>query len=63
MYGLLKMNLILIRMYRAYKYIWVITIFTVAIYLSITWVNWKLTLVIILFMWANNLENKPDDEP
>ena len=63
MYGLLKMNLILIRMYRAYKYIWVITIFTVAIYLSITWFNWKLTLVIILFMWANNLENKPDDEP
>lgn len=39
-----------------------IMLFIVAISLSMIWFGWKLTLVIILFMWANNLENKNDED-
>lgn len=28
----------------------------VAIYLSLIWFNWKLLVIIILFIWGNNIE-------
>lgn len=43
-------------MKRAIK-IFGIVIYTVAIGLSIYWFNWKLAVIILLFLWALNAEN------
>lgn len=43
---------------KTFQMVFVLLVFTLALYLSVHWYDWKLFIILILFGWGMNLENK-----